>query len=90
MLASYVTLDAGTGCVHIAPGHGGEDYETGLKYGLETYSPVDDEGRFTKDVEYFAGMQVFEANVAVNQKLKEKIWKRKNITSTSMRLLTTM
>jgi len=72
VLASYVTLDAGTGCVHIAPGHGGEDYETGLKYGLETYSPVDDEGRFTKDVEYFAGMQVFEANVAVNQKLKEK------------------
>ncbi|RLB11443.1 MAG: isoleucine--tRNA ligase [Deltaproteobacteria bacterium] len=72
VLASYVTLDAGTGCVHIAPGHGEEDYETGLKYGLETYSPVDDEGRFTKDVEYFAGMQVFEANKAVNQKLKEK------------------
>ncbi len=71
VLASYVTLDTGTGCVHIAPGHGREDYETGLQYGLETYSPVDDSGRFTEDVQYFAGAQVFEANSLVNQKLKE-------------------
>ena len=72
VLADYVTLDAGTGCVHTAPGHGREDYETGLKYGLEVYSPVDDQGRFTPDVEYFSGLQVFEANQAVNEKLREK------------------
>ena len=71
VLASYVTLDAGTGCVHIAPGHGREDYETGLEYGLETYSPVDDSGCFTNDVQYFAGIEVFKANALVNQKLKE-------------------
>ncbi len=72
VLADYVTLTAGTGCVHIAPGHGAEDYETGLKYGLDIYSPVDSEGRFTDDVKYFAGMQVFEANSYVNEKLKEE------------------
>jgi len=71
VLAPYVTLEAGTGCVHTAPGHGREDYETGLQYKLETYSPVDDAGRFTPDVEYFAGMEVFEANRAVNDKLTE-------------------
>ncbi len=71
VLASYVTLDAGTGCVHIAPGHGREDYETGLEYGLDVYSPVDDEGRFTNEVKYFAGVNVFEANKLVNQKLQE-------------------
>ncbi|MGE5841121.1 MAG: isoleucine--tRNA ligase [Deltaproteobacteria bacterium] len=71
VLAPYVTLDAGTGCVHTAPGHGREDYETGLQYGLDVYSPVDDEGRFTKDVGFFSGLQVFEANAAVNKKLKE-------------------
>jgi isoleucyl-tRNA synthetase len=71
VLAPYVTLDAGTGCVHTAPGHGREDYETGLQYKLDVYSPVDDEGRFTKDVAFFAGLQVFEANRTVNKKLKE-------------------
>ncbi|MBP1739145.1 MAG: ileS, partial [Deltaproteobacteria bacterium] len=71
VLAPYVTLDAGTGCVHTAPGHGREDYETGLQYHLDVYSPVDDEGRFTKEVPFFAGLQVFEANAAVNKKLKE-------------------
>jgi len=71
VLAPYVTLEAGTGCVHTAPGHGREDYETGLQYNLEAYSPVDDAGRFTPDVEYFAGMEVFEANRAVNDKLRE-------------------
>ena len=44
VLGNYVTLDQGTGCVHTAPGHGEEDYETGLKYGLEIYSPVDSRG----------------------------------------------
>ncbi|MBN1103734.1 MAG: isoleucine--tRNA ligase [Deltaproteobacteria bacterium] len=71
VLAPYVTLDAGTGCVHTAPGHGREDYETGLQYHLDVYSPVDDAGRFTDDVLYFAGQQVFEANEKVNQKLQE-------------------
>ncbi|MFH1952049.1 MAG: isoleucine--tRNA ligase [Pseudomonadota bacterium] len=71
VLAPYVTLEAGTGCVHTAPGHGREDYETGLKYRLEPYSPVDDSGCFTPEVEYFAGMEVFEANRAVNDKLRE-------------------
>ena len=71
VLAPYVTLESGTGCVHTAPGHGREDYETGLKYGLEVYSPVDDAGRFTLDVEHFSGMEVFEANRSVIDKLTE-------------------
>ena len=71
VLADYVTLEAGTGCVHTAPGHGQDDYETGLKYGLEVYAPVDDSGRFTQDVEYFANMAVFEANRHVIEKLEE-------------------
>ncbi|PIV22126.1 MAG: isoleucine--tRNA ligase [Deltaproteobacteria bacterium CG03_land_8_20_14_0_80_45_14] len=71
ILASYVTLDAGTGCVHTAPGHGQEDYESGVQYGLEIYSPVDDDGRFTKDVLFFAGQFVFDATDAVNKKLAE-------------------
>jgi isoleucyl-tRNA synthetase len=71
ILASYVTLDAGTGCVHTAPGHGQEDYESGVQYGLDVYSPVDDDGRFTQDVPFFAGQFVFDANRAVNQKLVE-------------------
>ncbi|UCD84165.1 MAG: isoleucine--tRNA ligase [Deltaproteobacteria bacterium] len=66
-----VTLEAGTGCVHIAPGHGHEDYEIGLKYGLEVYSPVDDEGRFVKEAIPFPGINVFEANSLINRKLKE-------------------
>ncbi|MBW1722290.1 MAG: isoleucine--tRNA ligase [Deltaproteobacteria bacterium] len=72
VLAPYVTLDAGTGCVHTAPGHGREDYETGLEYELEVYSPVDDAGRFTSDVKLFSGMNVFEANPAINQALRER------------------
>jgi isoleucyl-tRNA synthetase len=71
VLAPYVTLDAGTGCVHTAPGHGREDYETGLEYGLDVYSPVDDAGRFTEDVPFFAGLDVFQANSIINQKLEE-------------------
>ena len=67
----HVTLDAGTGCVHTAPGHGREDYEAGMRYGLEVYSPLDDEGRFLPAVEFFAGMQVFEANPHVIEKVQE-------------------
>ncbi len=69
--APFVTLDAGTGCVHIAPGHGQEDYEIGLEYGLDVYAPVDDDGRFTPDVEFFAGQFVFDTNEAVTEKLRE-------------------
>ncbi len=71
VLADYVTLEAGTGCVHTAPGHGREDYETGLRYGLEVYSPVDDSGHFTEDVEFFTGKEVFSANDDVIAKLEE-------------------
>jgi isoleucyl-tRNA synthetase len=71
VLADYVTLEAGTGLVHTAPGHGREDYETGLRYNLEVYSPLDDGGRFTKDVEFFAGQEVFAANPQVVEKLQE-------------------
>ncbi|MBW2038042.1 MAG: isoleucine--tRNA ligase [Deltaproteobacteria bacterium] len=71
ILADYVTLDAGTGCVHTAPGHGQEDYESGLKYGLEIYAPVDDNGKFTPEVEFFAEEFVFDTNPHVNAKLAE-------------------
>ena len=71
ILGGHVTLDAGTGCVHTAPGHGREDYEVGLKYGLDVYSPLDDAGRYLPTVEFFAGMNVFEANPVVVEKLKE-------------------
>ncbi len=49
VLADYVTLDAGTGCVHTAPGHGIDDYNTGLRYKLEIACPVDDDGVFVDD-----------------------------------------
>ncbi|MEX2045433.1 MAG: class I tRNA ligase family protein [Opitutus sp.] len=49
VLADYVTTDSGTGCVHTAPGHGSEDYQTGLRYKLEIYCPVGDDGRFLDD-----------------------------------------
>ncbi len=49
VLADYVTTDVGTGCVHTAPGHGLDDYLTSLKYGLEVYAPVDDEGKYVDD-----------------------------------------
>ena len=71
ILASYITLDTGTGTVHTAPGHGQEDYESGLEYNIPIYSPVDDQGRFTPDVQFFAGQYVFDANQAVIDKLSE-------------------
>ncbi|WP_456324128.1 isoleucine--tRNA ligase [Desulfonauticus submarinus] len=71
VLADYVTLESGTGCVHTAPGHGQEDYETGLRYGLDILSPLDDSGRFLPEVEFFAGLDVFSANPKVVEKLKE-------------------
>jgi isoleucyl-tRNA synthetase len=71
ILGNHVTLDAGTGCVHTAPGHGREDYEVGMQYGLETYSPVNDNGCFTTDVNFFSGQFVFKANAPIIEKLKE-------------------
>ena len=70
ILAPYVTLEDGTGVVHTAPGHGQEDYESGLRYNLEIYSPVDDAGRFTPEVGFFAGEFVFEANDTIKEKLR--------------------
>jgi isoleucyl-tRNA synthetase len=69
----HVTLDAGTGCVHTAPGHGEEDYQIGLKYGLPLLSPVDDNGRYTEEVGVpeWVGKYVFDANKDVIQRLAE-------------------
>src|SRR5207253_10090180 len=55
VLADYVTMDAGTGVVHTAPGHGKEDFETGQKYGLEILNPVDNSGRYTAQAGEYNG-----------------------------------
>ncbi len=70
ILADHVTLEAGTGCVHTAPGHGQDDYVVGQKYGLEVLNPVGDDGRFLPDTEIFAGEHVFSANEHVIEVLK--------------------
>ncbi len=70
ILGSHVTLDAGTGCVHTAPGHGREDHEVGLLYDLDVYSPVDNQGCFTDEVDFFKGEFVFDANRNINAKLE--------------------
>ncbi|MGD8958846.1 MAG: isoleucine--tRNA ligase [Desulfobacteraceae bacterium] len=72
VLGGHVTLEAGTGCVHTAPGHGREDYEVGLQYAIDAYSPVDDHGRFTDEVGFFSGQFVFDANPNINAKLKSQ------------------
>ncbi len=71
VLGGHVTLEAGTGCVHTAPGHGREDYDVALEYGLDVLSPMDDAGRFLDSVEFFAGKTVTEANPLVIDKLME-------------------
>ncbi len=71
ILGDHVTLEAGSGCVHTAPGHGREDYEVGLKYGLEAFSPVDDRGCFTDEAQPFEGQFVFKANDNISQALEE-------------------
>jgi len=70
VLADYVSLEDGTGCVHTAPGHGREDYETGLAYGLEIFSPVDEDGRLTPASGQFAGLHVFEADPKIVEHLR--------------------
>ncbi|HYY42704.1 MAG TPA: class I tRNA ligase family protein, partial [Pyrinomonadaceae bacterium] len=66
------TGKAGTGCVHTAPGHGHDDFVIGKQYGLEIYCPVDSAGRFTPDVEHFAGERVFEANARIVDFMRER------------------
>jgi isoleucyl-tRNA synthetase len=80
VLADYVTLDAGTGAVHTAPGHGADDFRTGQKYGLEIYAPIGPAGHFLDSVELFAGMRVFDANPKVEEALKERgrLWHRQS------------
>jgi isoleucyl-tRNA synthetase len=70
--AEFVAMDTGTGLVHIAPGHGEEDYELGRKAGLKVYNPVDDDGRFVPEVAHFAGMTVWDANPKIIAHLKQE------------------
>jgi len=69
VLGDYVTQDQGTGCVHIAPGHGQEDYEVGMRYGLPVMAPVDPYGRFTAEAGDLQGESVFKADPRIVQKL---------------------
>jgi isoleucyl-tRNA synthetase len=67
-----VTGKAGTGAVHTAPGHGHDDFVIGKRYGLEIYCPVDNAGHFTPEVEYFAGLSVFEANPKIVEFMRDR------------------
>ena len=66
----FVDMSTGTGIVHIAPGHGEEDFHAGKKWGLEVFCPVNEDGRFTKEAGIFEGLKVFEANEKVLETLK--------------------
>ncbi|WOG83392.1 hypothetical protein DCAR_0102567 [Daucus carota subsp. sativus] len=69
----YITTESGTGLVHTAPGHGQEDYVTGLKYGLPVISPVDDDGKFTEEAGNFIGLDVLgDGNAAVIEYLDKQ------------------
>ncbi len=78
VLGEYVTLEAGTGAVHTAPGHGADDFATGVRYGLEIYAPVGPGGHFLDSVELFGGMRVFDANPKVEEALRQRgrLWHR--------------
>jgi isoleucyl-tRNA synthetase len=80
VLGDYVTLEAGTGAVHTAPGHGADDYHTGIKYGLEIYGPLDPGGHYLDSVGLFAGMQVLDANPKIEAALAERgrLWHRED------------
>ena len=70
----YITTESGTGLVHTAPGHGQEDYVTGLKYGLPILSPVGDDGKFTEEAGQFSGLDVLgDGNIAVVNWLDEHL-----------------
>jgi isoleucyl-tRNA synthetase len=72
VIGDHVTLEAGTGAVHTAPGHGLDDFIIGKKYGLDIYNPVGDNGCFLPNTEIFAGQHVFKANDQVVEVLKQK------------------
>ena len=71
ILGDHVTLEAGTGCVHTAPGHGEDDFYVGQKYGLDVLSPIDDQGKMTEEAPGFAGLFYEDANKEVTKKLDE-------------------
>ncbi|GAA0364797.1 isoleucine--tRNA ligase [Bacillus horti] len=71
ILGDHVTLEAGTGCVHTAPGHGEDDFYVGQKYGLGVLNPVDDKGHFTSEAPGFEGMFYDKANKGITEKLEE-------------------
>jgi len=72
VLGEHVTLEQGSGIVHTAPGHGAEDFAVGQEYGLETYAPLDDQGRFTEGLPEYKGKTVFEANPPIIELLKSR------------------
>ncbi len=72
VLAEYVTLSDGTGCVHTAPGHGQEDFITGNKYHLPVLSPVDANGAFTTEAGEFVGQTIKEGNISITSKLENE------------------
>ena len=72
MVGDHVTAEAGTGCVHTAPGHGEDDYQVGKRYGLEILSPVDNGGCYTDEAPGFEGLFYEKANPVVIEKLKEE------------------
>ena len=71
LLADYVTMESGTGCVHTAPGFGAEDYQTCLRYGIEMVVPVDDQGRHTEYAGKYAGLGTEESNPVILADMKE-------------------
>ena len=71
VLAEYVDLETGTGAVHTAPGHGADDFDTGVKYNLPILNPVDAAGRFTSEAGRYAGAFIFDANAAIVEDLRE-------------------
>jgi isoleucyl-tRNA synthetase len=70
VLGDHVTADAGTGCVHTAPGHGADDFRVGQKYRLPVLNPVDDGGKYTSDFSEMEGVNIFKANPMIIEKLK--------------------
>ena len=71
VLADYVTMDSGTGCVHTAPGFGADDYQTCMRYGMEMVVPVDDQGRHTDYAGKYAGLKTDESNPIILADMKE-------------------
>ena len=71
VVADYVTMDSGTGCVHTAPGFGADDYETCRRYGIDMVVPVDDQGRHTDYAGKYAGMKTEDSNPVILNDMKE-------------------